>query len=141
NDVPTITGAVTGTVTEDTATTVSGKLDIEDVDAGESSFKAGSVDGSDGSLTIDSTGHWTYTLANEQTNVQSLGAGQPATDVIIVQSADGTKTPITITITGTNDVPTITGAVTGDVTEDTATTVSGKLEIDDVDAGESAFQP
>src|SRR5690606_23012801 len=115
----------------------SGTLLIEDVDAGESAFEAETVAGIYGSLAIDATGSWTYTLANEQTNVQSLGAGKTATDVITVRSVDGTETQITITITGTNDVPTITGATTGELIEDDVRSVTGKLEITDVDSGES----
>src|SRR5690606_20581006 len=139
NDVPKISGALAGAVTEDTTTSFSGTLLIEDVDAGESAFEPDTIDGIYGSLTIDANGGWTYTLANDQTNVQSLGAGKTATDVITVQSVDGTETQITITITGTNDVPTITGAATGELIEDAEKSVSGKLEITDVDAGESHF--
>src|SRR5690606_27298444 len=90
NEGPTITGAVTGDVTEDTTTTFGGKLSIVDVDAGQSAFVAEKLMGDYGSLTIDANGNWTYTLANEQADVQSLGAGQTATDLITVQSVDGT---------------------------------------------------
>src|SRR5690606_5780034 len=92
-------------------------------------------------LTIDADGTWTYRLAaTSDAAIQALGAGQTATDTFTALSADGTPTEIVITITGTNDVPQISGVSTGGVTEDTAQTVSGTLLIEDVDAGESAFE-
>src|SRR5699024_9346861 len=127
-------------LTEDAASSVSGKLNITDVDTGEAAFVAGSATGIYGSLTIDAEGRWTYTLtATSNAQIQALGAGVTATDVITVRSVDGTETQITITITGVNDVPVITGAVTGAIPEDTVTPITGKLDIIDVDAGESAF--
>ena len=51
----------------------------------------------------------------------------------------------TITITGTNDAPTISGTSTGSVTEDTSVnaqdklTVSNSLSVSDTDTGESSF--
>ncbi|UTW43994.1 VCBS domain-containing protein [bacterium SCSIO 12844] len=48
---------------------------------------------------------------------------------------------MTITITGTNDDPTIGGDTTGGVTEDAAATLttSGTLTISDTDTGEAVF--
>src|SRR5258708_15178801 len=52
----------------------------------------------------------------------------------------------TVTIHGTNDVPTITGASTGAVTEDVSVasnhiSTSGALVVSDVDAGQSHTAP
>ncbi|TQQ72897.1 hypothetical protein FLL60_10740, partial [Vibrio cholerae] len=53
--------------------------------------------------------------------------GETLTDVITVTNADGvTTTTVTITINGTDDVPTLT-ADTGSVTEDTVN-AAGDLE-------------
>ncbi len=59
NDVPVIHGELSGSVIEDDALTVSGQLTITDADAGEVFFKAGTVSGGHGSLTIDASGAWT----------------------------------------------------------------------------------
>ncbi|RTY34178.1 hypothetical protein EKD02_09900, partial [Chlorobium phaeovibrioides] len=78
NDAPTITGTTTGTVQEDVIATASGVLAAVDVDAGESGFAAATFVGTYGSLTIDGTGNWTYTL--DDSSVQFLGEGDSTTD-------------------------------------------------------------
>ncbi|MEB8389541.1 VCBS domain-containing protein, partial [Rhodobacteraceae bacterium KMM 6894] len=40
---------------------------------------------------------------------------------------------VTITVTGTNDTPAISGTATGAVTEDTTLTTTGQLAVADVD--------
>ncbi|MCW3171263.1 retention module-containing protein, partial [Shewanella subflava] len=124
-----------GTVTEDgasdndanTVQTVNGKLDVTDVDTGEAIFQVQTnvADGNYGTFSIDANGNWTYVLNNDHIDVQSLTAGQTLTRDITVTSKDGTAThTVTITINGTDDVPTLV-ADTGSVTEDTAVTVDG----------------
>ncbi|WP_434356684.1 VCBS domain-containing protein [Parasalinivibrio latis] len=147
NDVPTFgkgEGIDTGDVKEDTTLTTSGTLTIDDKDAGEKAFKDQTdIKGQHGTLDIDKAGHWTYHLDNDKADIQALGEGDPLTDTITVTSEDGTTHDITVTITGTNDVPTFgkgEGIDTGDVKEDTTLTTSGTLTIDDKDAGEKAFK-
>ncbi len=63
---------------------------------------------------------WTYTA--DDVNLNFLGAGETITITYQVAVGDGTATttrPLVITITGTNDVPQVSGAVTGSITEDT----------------------
>ncbi len=142
NDVPVISGQDSGTMIEDSTLSVNGKLDIADVDTGESSFQPAEQDGSYGSFVMDENGNWTYSLDNENGAVQALPAGVTLTETFEVVSFDGTATEtVTVTITGTNDVPVITGNAAGDVVEDGTLTASGKLDIADVDTGESSFQP
>lgn len=62
-----------------------------------------------GTLAIEQSGEWTYTLNNLDPDTQALAAGQTATDEFTVRAADGqggedTET-ITITVTGVNDLP------------------------------------
>src|SRR5690606_14660379 len=116
-----------------------GTLTISDADADQSSFVATDYAGTYGALIIDAAGSWTYTLANDQPNVQALGDDATATDYITVKSVDGTETVIAVTIHGTNDDPVITGTQSGAVTEDGAATASGKLDITDKDADQSSF--
>ncbi|MGY3945696.1 VCBS domain-containing protein, partial [Aeromonas tecta] len=146
NDGAVISGADTGAVTEDAANptlTDSGVLTVTDADAGQSVFVAGNgtpSNGALGSLTITEGGAWTYNVANAA--VQYLKEGETKVETFTVQSADGTSHVVTITITGTNDLPTIEGDDLGAVTEDAANptlTDSGVLTVTDADAGQSVF--
>ncbi|UTW44007.1 VCBS domain-containing protein [bacterium SCSIO 12844] len=143
NDDPTIGGDTTGGVTEDAAATLttSGTLTISDTDTGEAVFNAETISGTYGDLTIEADGDWSYSADNSQSAIQALGDGDTLTDTITVTSDDGTTQDITITITGTNDDPTIGGDTTGSVTEDAAATLttSGTLTISDTDTGEAVF--
>ncbi|MFZ4859517.1 MAG: beta strand repeat-containing protein, partial [Desulfuromonadaceae bacterium] len=123
NDVPIITGIAIGAVTEDDTTpnlTAGGALTISDADAGQSAFTAqAGTAGNFGSFTLTTDGVWTYTALNAQAAIQQLGAGQSITDSFTAVSSDGSASqPVTVTITGTNDVPVVdTVDVTGAVTE------------------------
>jgi VCBS repeat-containing protein len=143
NDMAVIDGDATGAVTEDAATptlTDSGALTVSDADAGEAGFKAATVSGTYGQLTIDAAGNWTYTAGNGQAAIQSLGAGKTLTDTVTVQTTDGTTQAITMTINGTNDAATISGTDTGIVNQGTSETATGKLDVSDVDTGEATMQ-
>ncbi|WP_448035521.1 VCBS domain-containing protein [Bradyrhizobium liaoningense] len=85
---------------------------------------------------------WTLAIDNSDPVLQSLAEGQTVTQVYTVTVDDhhgGTVTKdVTVTITGTNDAPTITSdadAATGSVTEDACATLSidGTLAIQDLD--------
>ncbi|MCK1741017.1 VCBS domain-containing protein [Bradyrhizobium sp. 139] len=85
---------------------------------------------------------WTFTIDDSDPVLQSLAKGQTITQVYTVTVDDhhgGTVTrEVTVTITGTNDAPTITSdadAATGGVTEDAGVTLStgGTLAIQDLD--------
>jgi VCBS repeat-containing protein len=134
NDVPTITGPLTGSVTEDSTLTSTGTLTIVDADAGQSSFVSqGGTAGTYGSFAITAAGVWTYTLNNAAANVQSLPAGAVATDSFTVTSADGTTRTVVVTVNGTNDGPVAVGS-SFSVAEDAAV-VNGAVAATDVDTG------
>ncbi|MEH1895466.1 MAG: VCBS domain-containing protein [Nostoc sp.] len=146
NDVATITGTATKSVTEDATTpnlTATGSLTVSDVDAGQNIFNTTvtSATGNLGSLSITNAGAYSYSVANSA--VQFLGAGQTKAETFTVKSVDGTATQnIVVTINGVNDVATIAGTATKSVTEDTATpnlTATGSLTVSDVDAGQNIF--
>ncbi|WP_169805040.1 beta strand repeat-containing protein, partial [Variovorax boronicumulans] len=151
NDVPVIAGAASGAAQEDVAVSggnlaTSGALTIADVDAGQSNFapQASTAGGNGyGSFTLAANGAWTYTANNSQAAIQQLGAGQSISDSFTAVSSDGTASQVvTVTITGTNDVPVIGGVASGAVTEDASTpnlSTSGALTIADVDTGQSSF--
>ena len=142
NDAAVIGGTDTGSVTEDVSVvagdiSTSGTLTISDVDVGESSFNAGTVAGSYGSLTIDASGNWSYAADNSQTAIQSLDAGESLTDTLTVSSVDGTTHDVVITINGTEDAPVIGGTATGTVAEDGPLTTNGLLTITDADTSDN----
>ena len=112
NDPATISGSAAGSVTEDGTLKANGMLAVSDPDAGQAGFQpppSASLTGTYGAFTFDpTTGTWGYTLSNASQAVQALGAGQKVTDTLSVTSLDGTATqPITVTIIGTNDAPTL----------------------------------
>ncbi|MBR1242413.1 VCBS domain-containing protein, partial [Bradyrhizobium sp. AUGA SZCCT0274] len=94
-----------------------------------------------GSLTLNANGTYTYTLNNADVDTNALAQGELAQDVFTytVKDPDGlTDTAqLTITITGTNDKPTISVADTaGAATEDATTpnlSDTGTITFDDVD--------
>jgi VCBS repeat-containing protein len=148
NDVPVISGEATGDrdVKEESDLSASGTLTIVDTDDGESEFAAAAASTTYGNYTLGTDGAWTYSLDNANGVVQALSEGEQITDSFTAVSEDGTASKVvTITITGTNDVPTVAGVVVGSVQEDVAVNgsgnlvTSGALTIADADAGESAF--
>ena len=86
--------------------------------------------------TLTAAGVWTYTLDNTNAAVQALAVGGTLTDSFTVTTIDGTAQVVTITITGTNDAPVVTGAVdSGTVTEGSlpVMTADGTIDFGDVD--------
>ena len=72
-----------GNVQEDVTFTANGQLTMTDVDHGaiDTWSVANGGAGTYGNLSVDQTGHWTYTLNNAAANVQALAADE--TDVVI----------------------------------------------------------
>lgn len=125
-------------------------------DTSGAASEAGSpVDGKYGSLVLNADGTYTYTLADDSTEVQALQAGATATEtftyIVIDEHGATHQNTLTITITGTNDAPTITSDATaaqgavieaGHNEDGTANpgidTVGGTLTSNDVDADATA---
>ncbi|MDR6610584.1 VCBS domain-containing protein, partial [Pseudomonas synxantha] len=149
NDAPVLsfaTGNEAGAVQEDTTLSVSGQFSSADIDhdATATWSIAGSNTGTFGSIAVDSSGQWTYTLANGTDGiasaVQSLKAGESHNDVFTVQVSDGLggvdTQLVTITVSGSNDAPVLsfaTGNAAGAVQEDTTLSVSGQFSSVDID--------
>lgn len=113
--------------------TVSGTLNISDVDTDDSPyFENTSVESTYGTLTL-TDGVWTYVL--DETKSASLAEGEIAQDVITLTASDGTEQQITISVTGSDDKPVVTGDVSAQISEDSASqSVTGTLAITDPDA-------
>ncbi|WMS41327.1 VCBS domain-containing protein [Acuticoccus sp. MNP-M23] len=160
NDAPIITIGKTdtdsGAVTEDAGTTTAtGSLSSTDVDGTDgASSLVWTVDtsttGTYGTLSVDQSGGWTYTLDNGRPATQALTLGQPATEtlrVIVTDPHGGQDThEVTVTVTGTPDGAQIAGADSVTLLEDKAVTsgnltAGGTLTVTDADTGESAFVP
>lgn len=140
NDAASIDGDTVGAVAEDGTSGASGTLSVSDVDHDEDTFDAVSTQVSNyGEFEFNAAlGEWTYALDNAL--AQSLGAGDTATETLTVASLDGTDTQVVeVTITGVNDVATITGTDSGTVTEDGTLTAFGNLDVSDDDNGEAVF--
>jgi VCBS repeat-containing protein len=97
------------------------------------------------------TGHgfvaWSYSVTDGSLDFLSQGQTLTLTYNVTVTDNHGLSVTqlVTITMTGTNDVPVIGGAATGNVIEDVAVdgsgnlTTSGVLTIADADQGQSNF--
>ncbi|ANN76578.1 hypothetical protein BAU07_05110 [Bordetella flabilis] len=125
----------TGQVVEDVAYTTGGRLDVQDPDPGQSQLVAQpNTPGQHGTFTIDANGNWTYDLNNSDPLVQQLSKGETLVEKFTVSSVDGSaRHEVTVTIVGTNDIPTISGVSTGATAEDGASKVTGQLSVADVD--------
>ncbi|WP_256584832.1 VCBS domain-containing protein, partial [Pseudomonas sp. Irchel s3a18] len=156
NDAPTVTAAEveSGAVAEDGTTVASGSFAFGDVDLADDAHVA-SVSAPTGTLgtlvanvSDESTGDaagsvgWTYTLSNSA--AQYLAEGQIKTEVFTVTLTDdfgATVTKdVTITLTGTNDQPTLTITdTTGAMNEGNAAATlsdSGVLSFADLDSND-----
>ncbi|MEJ7139575.1 VCBS domain-containing protein, partial [Amphibiibacter pelophylacis] len=83
----TIAGTGTGTVTEDTVTSASGKLVVTDLDAGEAALIPGTQTGTYGKLVLQADGAWKYEL--DAAKSQPLKGGETVSEVFTVSSVDG----------------------------------------------------
>ncbi|SEF94539.1 VCBS domain-containing protein [Vibrio hangzhouensis] len=152
NDAPKISGQVAGQLKEDVNVdskglmSVSGQVQVQDIDSGESHTLAEMIHGQFGTLTIDAQGHWHYQVNNNLTAIQQLTAKSHLEEVLTIHTADNTPQQIQIMISGTDDRPMISGIDQGKVIEDLhvnngALETSGILSVTDVDLGQAHFIP
>jgi VCBS repeat-containing protein len=155
NDAAVISGATTGSVTEDGGTkceppTVTGTLTVSDVDNAPGFTAVNCQTASDagyGTFTMTADGVWIYTLDDGNCAVQALNVGDALTDTFKVTSLDGTAQLVTVTINGTNDAAIICGTKEGSVIEaggaansiSCKPTATGTLTDIDVDNTPNAF--
>ena len=141
NDAATFGGDKSGQVSEDGHLTnnaflnANGQLTTTDSDNPDNTFQAVSLnhqtDGSPsiGDLAIQKDGRWNYVITNGRAEVQSLGVNQQLKETFTVQSVDGTEQEIIVTISGTNDAPTLSFTASSNS--------KGQLIGNDVDSGDN----
>ncbi|WP_454694060.1 retention module-containing protein [Achromobacter aegrifaciens] len=143
----------TAGITEDTSTPLTGNLLTNDtLGADAVTTVINTADAKYGTLVDNGDGTWSYQLNNGLQAVQGLQAGQLLTETIryTITDADGdiSEAVLTITITGTNDLPSISSASinlseeglphgipddNGTIDTTNAVTYSGNLTISDLD--------
>ena len=134
NDAAVLSSAAVALTEADTAAALgaSGQLTITDVDSPATFVAQTNKVGQHGSFSIGTDGRWTYVASSAHNEFK---AGQVFTESFEVTSADGTRTNVTVTLTGTNDAPIVSGAVTGAATEDGASvTLDALRNASDADA-------
>jgi len=142
DDLPTLTDG-SGSVIEDDVgnNSASGTIvytDVDDDDSGPGSvtFTAQNTQGIYGTFTLDESGNWSYALDNADPDTEALNAGEEVTEDFTVQASNGVTSTVTITVTGTNDVPVIdTNDANIAATVDEDTVLDGTLPLaTDVDS-------
>ncbi|MGA0606168.1 VCBS domain-containing protein [Phenylobacterium sp. VNQ135] len=138
NDAPVVTGAVTGLATEDAAVSPLNALaNASDVDAGAVLTVTDLPAALPAGVSYDAAAQ-AFVLNPGDAAYQSLGHGETTTVVVTYGVSDGfVTTPASVqwTLTGANDAPIVTGAVTGLATEDGAkVTLNALQNAWDVDA-------
>lgn len=121
-----------GLVIEDELNQVSGLLTIDDPNPGESGFQPAIIKGTYGAFSLDADGNWSYTLAAEEDNVQSLAHDETVHEIFEVFSIDGTSHQLNVTVKGTNDTPVFTSVAGLTVKEDDPV-ANGRVTAADID--------
>ncbi|WP_395020534.1 VCBS domain-containing protein [Dongia sp.] len=139
NSKASISGTASKYVKENGALTATGTLTVSDKDPGEAqAIVVTNATTAYGSWSVDADGHWSYRLNDASPAIQALGAGDKLFDSFVVTSQDGSASKtVLIVINGTNDLASISGQSSGDVTETTTFSASGMLDVSDKDAGEA----
>jgi len=149
NDAPTITSATSsGAVVEDGAVAASGAIAFADVELLDSHSVTSQANGAGylGTFTAsvsdpsmgDGEGSVTWDFSVDNAAIQYLAAGETLTQSYTVTVDDGNggtvDQTVTVTITGTNDAPTVTASTSsGAVVEDGVVAASGAIAFADVD--------
>ena len=135
------TGQISGFLSEDFATQTQGGFDTE------LGISPQVINTDFGTFTSTGDGLWSYQLNNSSSEVQSLAAGQTISDRVSLSGSNGENLELVFSIQGNNDQAVITGQKAGSVQAIALTeqaelaSISGKLNVSDIDNAESAFIP
>ena len=136
NDAPSAGADQTGAITEDASTsTASATVQASDQDPNTVlTYTASSTSGTYGSFAVTSSGVWTYTLDNSDSDTSGLDTGDSETEQYTITVSDGSLSDtmtVTITITGANDAPAITSTAVTGANEDAAYSYTTTASDDD----------
>ncbi|WP_298445906.1 VCBS domain-containing protein, partial [uncultured Ferrimonas sp.] len=96
-------------ITEGDSAILDGTLIATDADNPDLAFNANTINDAYGTFVVNADGSWTFDLADNDT-VDALTLGQEEVREFTVTLSDGSTTTVTITITGTDDLPIISDA-------------------------------
>ncbi|TRW99875.1 VCBS domain-containing protein [Candidatus Methylobacter oryzae] len=150
NDAPTLAPvsatAINDTAADDQPAALPGQLVGHDVDHGAvlTYSLADGVDGKSayGDLTVNADGSYSFAVNADALNALAAGENETVSFNVVVTDEHGAKSgvqTITYNLVGANDTAEISGAATGDVTEDGTLTANGTLTVADRDHDQSAF--
>src|SRR5690606_12253247 len=126
-DVATLTSDSKSLTESDTALSTSGTLTLSGSDANTAALEAqAATAGTYGSVSIDAAGNWTYDTTGALDN---LDAGRAAPVPYTALFRSGGSATVTITITGSEDVATLTSDSKSLTESDTALSTSGTLTL------------
>ena len=130
----------TGAVTAGMDMAATGDVNAMDVDVGDThTFEVGTA-ASNGTLTVDEAGAWSYALDHDNEAVVALAEGatmeDTATIVISDNNGGSAEVTVTITITGVNEAPTAEDGA-GAVTAGMDMAATGDVNAADVDVGDT----
>ncbi len=139
-DVVSPPNAALGALSEgDEVFEVSDQVEAVDPDEGGTVTWSGTSEAVYGTFTLTADGTWSYVLDNALAD--SLSEGQTVVETLQAvatdESGNTTTLPIAVTVTGTNDQPTVTPVVIIETIENTA--VSGVVSGSDVDGNPAAL--
>jgi VCBS repeat-containing protein len=133
NDAAVLSSDTKDLTETDAVLSTGGTLTIADVDSPATFVAQTATAGQYGTFAIGTNGTWTYVASSAHA---ALKDGEKVSEVFEVFSADGTRTTVTVNITGTNDAAQLSAAVVTLTEGDTAAALStsGQLTISDVDS-------
>ncbi|HFQ5433441.1 TPA: VCBS domain-containing protein, partial [Vibrio vulnificus] len=111
------------------------------------SFIPETIKGTYGELHVNVNGQYTFVLNHNSPQYILLNQHQHGTDHFVLHLSNGSSIIVQIPVTGQQDTPSISGDLTGFVTEDHNIDsqgllhANGKIDVVDPDQGESAVKP
>ncbi|MDB2686500.1 VCBS domain-containing protein [Mariniblastus sp.] len=139
NDPATFPNTAPVQISEDATAPLTGRINVEDRDAGESEIIPSQQIGNFGVFEIDAAGQWSYTVDSAAAN--RTPAGQESNDFFVITSLDGSEQDFLVQVVGVNDAAVITGDTIGTIDEDALQSVSGVLAVADPDFNQSRLAP
>uniref|UniRef100_UPI002FDF5167 Ig-like domain-containing protein n=2 Tax=Zoogloea TaxID=349 RepID=UPI002FDF5167 len=131
NDVASLSSGSASLTETDAVQNTGGTLTLTDADTTAATVAPQTnTAGTYGRFSINAAGAWTYTTLSA---LDTLDAGQVVSDVFTVTTSDGGSATVTITITGTNDIASLSSGSASLTETDAVQNTSGTLTLTDAD--------